>query len=84
MEDSNSINILKSALDSYPEREVSDLLELVFLQKVWIWKTLLLIIKEMYQWLKNKHLFDIKNKGKMPKTFIFTGRVIFISNLKNT
>jgi hypothetical protein len=49
----DAVNILKGALDSYEEREIS--------------------------WLVGKPL--VSDGKKLPKTFTFTGRVIFISNL---
>lgn len=84
MGDSNSINILKSALDSYPEREVSRPLRTSFSTKGMDMEDIVANYRGDISMAKNKHLFDIRNQDKMPKTFIFTGRVIFISNLKTS
>jgi hypothetical protein len=75
-------NILKSALDSYPEREVSRELTSHFNTKNMSMKDILANYYGNQNEADNPKLFDPKNKGKLPKNFIFTGRVIFISNLK--
>jgi hypothetical protein len=75
-------NILKAALDSYPEREVSRSIASYFSTKGMSMKDIMANYLGDIQMAENKHLFKASNKGKMPRTFIFTGRVIFISNKK--
>ena len=83
MKETQSINILKAALDSYPEREVSRPLKTSFSTKGMDMEDIVANYQGDVSMAKKKHLFNIKNKGKMPKSFIFTGQVIFISNLKS-
>lgn len=76
------VNTLKSALDSYPEREVTRKLKTHFST---VGMTMNDILANYYgdpSMADDKGKVKKENKGKLPKTFIFTGRVIFISNLK--
>ena len=75
-------NILKAALDSYAEREVSRQISSHFRTEGMTMKDIMANYLGKVSMAENKDLFNPKNKGKLPQTFIFTGRVIFISNLK--
>jgi len=75
-------NILKAALDSYPEREVSRPISTYFPTKDMTMKDIIANHTGKKSMMDNPHLFNAKYKGKLPQTFIFKGRVIFISNLK--
>jgi hypothetical protein len=76
------VNTLKSALDSKPERIVTRKLKSHFDVSGMSMKDILANYNGDRSMADNKGLFDSNNKGKLPKQFLFTGRVIFISNLK--
>jgi len=78
-----SINILKAALDSYPEREVSRILKSHFDTKDMSMNDILANYTGDISKADNKELFSYSNEGKLPESFIFTGQIIFISNLKS-
>lgn len=80
--DEGSINILKAVLDTYPKREVSRMIKTHFDVIGMTEKDVYANHKGDINLADNKNLFNPKNKGKMPKQFIFTGQIIFISNLK--
>ena len=75
-------NILKSALDSYPEREVTRSISSYFNTDDMTMKDIIANYTGNKSISDNPNLFNPKNQDKMPRSFIFTGRVIFISNLK--
>lgn len=64
--DQASVNLLKAALDTKKEREVSRILKTHYDSKG-------MTYKEM------KKIYD--DSGKLPKQFLFTGRCIFITNI---
>jgi hypothetical protein len=76
-----SVNILKAALDSYPEREVSRILKSHFDTKGMTMKDILANYTGDIEESENRDLFSFDNQGKLPESFIFTGQIIFISNL---
>tara|TARA_R110000772_G_scaffold20466_2_gene56675 strand:+ start:4214 stop:5191 length:978 start_codon:yes stop_codon:yes gene_type:complete len=79
----DSVNILKAALDSKSIRKISRSLKTHFESKGMTLKDIMANYEGNIEKMGNKHLFDIKNKGKLPKTFPYSGRVIFISNLSS-
>lgn len=79
--DDASINILKSALETEPEREVTRSIQTHFNTDGMTMKDIMANYIGDVNVADDEELFKIKNKGKLPKSFIFTGRVIFISNL---
>jgi len=76
------VNTLKSALDSKPKRTVTRKLKSHFDVAGMTMNDIIANFKGDKSMADNKQLFFPKNKGKLPKQFTFTGRVIFISNLK--
>jgi hypothetical protein len=90
----DSINILKAALDSKKIRKISRSLKTHFDTKGMSQEDILANhlgdytkmskseISENPNEVARPHLFNISNKGKLPKNFIYTGRIIFISNYK--
>ena len=77
----DSVNILKSALDSEPEREISRINNRYFVTDDMTMNDIIANYKGQANLADNPNLFDEKNQGKYPQSFIYTGRVIFISNL---
>jgi hypothetical protein len=76
------VNTLKSALDSKPERIVTRKLKSHFGVTGMSMNDILANYTGDRSMADNKSLVSSENKGKLPKQFTFTGRVIFISNLK--
>lgn len=79
-----SVNILKAALDSKPTRKISRSIKTHFDTKGMTMDDIMANYTGDITKSHNRSLFDIKNKGKLPKTFIYTGKIIFISNLKGS
>lgn len=65
--DKPSLNILKAALDTYPEREISRVLKTYF---------------DSSDMTDDEIQLKYEEEGKLPKQFVFTGQIIFISNLE--
>lgn len=92
----DSVNILKAALDSKSVRKISRSLKTHFDTKGMSMEDIMANYEGDYTKMSksevggnsNKaarpHLFNISNKGKLPKSFIYTGRIIFISNKKKS
>lgn len=78
----DSVNILKSALDSKKKRIVSREIKTHFDTEGMTQNDIMSNYKGDPSIADNKNLVDPKNKGKLPKNFQYNGRVIFISNLK--
>ena len=81
-ESQESVNILKAALDTYPEREISRVQSNYFETSGMSQKDIEANFYGDVKLADKPTKVDPKNKGKFPKTFIFTGQIIFISNLK--
>tara|TARA_R110000772_G_scaffold95789_2_gene194142 strand:+ start:456 stop:1478 length:1023 start_codon:yes stop_codon:yes gene_type:complete len=89
-----SINILKSALDSKPIRKISRSIKSHFETKGMSQEDIMANYLGDYTKMSKSetsdnpnevarpHLFNIANKDKLPKNFIYTGRIIFISNFQ--
>ena len=75
-----SVNILKAALDSGTVRKVSRNIKTHFNTRGMSMEDIMANYEGDESKAYNKSLFDIKNKGKLPQSFIYTGRIIFISN----
>lgn len=80
----DSINILKAALDSKPVRKISRELKTHFDTKGMTMKDIMANYLGDRSKADNPTLFKSSNEGKLPKDFVYTGRIIFISNLKGS
>ena len=78
-----SVNILKAALDTKPVRKITRSVKGHFDVKGMTEQDIIANFEGDESKAQNKDLFDPSNKGKMPKAFVYTGRVIFISNLSS-
>jgi len=78
----SDVNTLKAALDSNDPRVVTRKLKTHFGVDGMTMKDIVANYEGDISKAENRNLFDIKNKRKLPKKFLFTGRLIFISNLK--
>ncbi len=76
------VNTLKAALDSNDPRVVTRKLKTHFSVVGMTMRDIMANYEGDESMAENKDLFDKKNKGKLPKKFLFTGRIIFISNKK--
>lgn len=76
-----SVNVLKAALDTKPVRRISRPIKGYFNVKGMTQEDIMANYLGNENMSKNKSLFDVTNKGKMPQAFEYTGRIIFISNL---
>lgn len=79
-----SINILKAALDSKPVRKISREIKTHFDTKGMTMKDIMANYLGDRERADNPHLFKSINQGRLPKSFTYTGRIIFISNLKGS
>lgn len=77
----NSVNMLKGALDSSEIRVVSNEVATNFQTDGMTMNDILANNEGDISKADHPNLFKAKNKGRMPKNFYFTGKVIFISNL---
>lgn len=77
----NSVNMLKAALDSKEVRVVSNEVATNFQTDGMNMNDIMANHEGDISKADNPKLFNPKNKGKMPKNFFFTGKIIFISNL---
>lgn len=80
-EKDNNVNILKAALDSMPKRTISRYVETYFDTKGMTMNDIICNYNGNSKDVNNRHLFKKENRGKLPKTFVFSGQIIFISNL---
>lgn len=78
--DKNAINMLKSALDTYPVRELTWSSSMTTNVEMMEEEQRLQYFMDLEDALANKPE-DVGTKIKLPSTFDFTSRVIFISNL---
>ena len=76
-----SVNILKSATDSDEERIISRRIKTHFETKGMSQADIMSNYTGDISLADKKENFNPSNKGKLPKSFEFTGRIIFISNL---
>jgi hypothetical protein len=77
----DSVNILKGALDSEPEREISRINNRYFETDNMTMNDILANYEGKPSLADNPSSYNEKNKGKYPQSFTYTGRIIFISNL---
>ena len=77
----NSVNMLKGALDSSEVRVVSNEVATNFQTDGMTMNDIIANTSGDISKAENPNLFKAKNKGRMPKNFYFTGKIIFISNL---
>ena len=77
----NSVNMLKGALDSSEVRVVSNEVATNFQTDGMTMNDIIANTSGDISKADNPNLFKAKNKGRMPKNFYFTGKIIFISNL---
>jgi len=79
--DPDAVNILKSALDTYKERDIFWASRATTNTEIMTDEERTLYFEKLYDALANKPE-DVGTKIKLPSSFKFTSRVIFISNLK--
>lgn len=79
--DPDSVNILKSALDTYKERDIAWTSRATTNVEIMTDEERELYYSKLYDALANSPE-DVGTKIKLPSTFKFTSRIIFISNLK--
>jgi len=79
--DPDSVNILKSAMDTYPKRTIGWTSRSTMNVEILTNEEREEYYQKLYNAMKNKPE-DVGTKIKLPNKFDFTSRIIFISNLK--